>query len=206
MARIGRTMMITAAALLVASCGGLGGPRLRPLPATPTKPVAQQPLGPLSSDPAQTAAGQEAENAENKVADLEDDANKTTDDAATAAGLAGDTAQNSGNQVAALGTPPADADGGAKIGRADLLGGWKIASGGEQCQLFMNLTSWKGGYRASTRGCNSPALKNISAWDLNGKQVTLKDGNGAAIGSVFPTNSGRFSGQTAGGRQLAFFR
>lgn len=205
MAHIGRIMMLTAAALLVASCGGLGGSRLRPLPATPTQPVAQQPLGPLTTDPARTAAGDQVENTENKVADLEDDANKTTDDAATAAGLAAGTTQG-GNKVAALGTPPADADGGAKIGRADLLGGWKIASGGEQCQLFMNLTSWKGGYRASTRGCNSPALKNISAWDLNGKQVTLKDGNGAAIGSVFPTNSGRFSGQTAGGRQLAFFR
>jgi len=202
MTRTGTIITLTATALVLVGCNGLGGPRLRPLPATPTQPVAQQPLGPLSLEPGQTAGDltpeQRAANAENGVEQL-------NEDGTTADGLAGD-ANQSGNQVAALGTPPPNADSGAKIGRADLLGGWKIASGGEQCQLFMNLTSWKGGYRASTRGCNSPALKNISAWDLNGKQVTLKDGNGAAIGSVFPTNKSRFSGQTAGGRQLAFFR
>src|SRR5690349_9270266 len=41
------------------------------------------------------------------------------------------------------------------LGRTDLLGGWTIASSGDSCQLFMTLTSWTGGYRASTRGCSS---------------------------------------------------
>ena len=44
---------------------------------------------------------------------------------------------------------------GGGVGRTDLLGGWTITSGGDSCQLFMTLTSWTGGYRASTRGCNS---------------------------------------------------
>jgi len=200
MARIGRTIIITATALLLAACSGLSGPRIRSLPASPTQPVAQQPLGPMTLEPGQTSPGQIATN---QVDESGNPVEVEGDD--TAAGLAGDAADGT-STVAALGTPPPDADTTSTIGRADLLGGWKIASGGEECQLFMNLTSWKGGYRASTRGCNSPALKNISAWDLNGKQVTLKDGNGAAIGSVFPTSSGRFSGQTAGGGQLAFFR
>ncbi|MEM9224627.1 MAG: AprI/Inh family metalloprotease inhibitor, partial [Pseudomonadota bacterium] len=61
-----------------------------------------------------------------------------------------------------------------EVGRTDLLGGWALSSGGETCQLFMSLTTWTGGYRASTRGCNSPQLAGISSWDLAGKTVTLK--------------------------------
>jgi len=205
MPRIGRFSTL-AAALLLTACGGLTGPRIRSLPATPTQPVTQGTLGPMTlerSAPGQPAPGQ-LDASGQPVAGLENETVEPGVDGDTADGLAG-TAQG-GNRVAALGTPPADADTSAKLGRSDLLGGWKIASGADQCQLFMNLTSWKGGYRATTRGCTSPALQNISAWDLNGQQVTLKDANGAAIGSVFPTNTGRFSGQTAGGSQLAFFR
>ena len=70
------------------------------------------------------------------------------------------------------------------IGRTDLLGGWTIASSGDSCQLFMTLTSWTGGYRASTRGCASEQLKSISAWNLNGSQVVLAGQGGVAGGDA----------------------
>ena len=78
------------------------------------------------------------------------------------------------NPVAA----PADAK---EIGRTDLLGGWKLSSAGDNCMAFMTLTTWSGGYRANTRGCATPVLSGIAAWDLNGNQVILKDGSGSIV-------------------------
>ena len=95
----------------------------------------------------------------------------------------------------------------ASVGRTDLLGGWAISSGGETCQLFMSLTQWTGGYRASTRGCNSPTLAGISAWDLNNNTVTLKSGDGgstvATLAATGPTN---FNGATSDGAGITVSR
>lgn len=94
-----------------------------------------------------------------------------------------------------------------EIGRTDLLGGWALASGGQTCQLFMSLTTWTGGYRASTRGCSEPELAGISAWDLTGKTVTLKGGDGAVpVASLVATNSQTFNGATAQGAAITVSR
>lgn len=94
-----------------------------------------------------------------------------------------------------------------EVGRADLVGGWAVASGGETCQLFMSLTTWTGGYRASTRGCNSPQLAGISSWDLAGKTVTLKGGDGALpVASLVATNPQTFNGATAEGAAITVSR
>lgn len=94
-----------------------------------------------------------------------------------------------------------------EIGRTDLLGGWALSSGGETCQLFMSLTTWTGGYRASTRGCNGPQLASISAWDLTGKTVTLKGGEGAVtVASLVATNEQTFNGATADGAAITVSR
>ncbi|MEO1102169.1 MAG: AprI/Inh family metalloprotease inhibitor, partial [Pseudomonadota bacterium] len=94
-----------------------------------------------------------------------------------------------------------------EIGRTDLLGGWAISSGGETCQLFMSLTTWTGGYRASTRGCNGPQLSGISSWDLSGKTVTLKGGEGASpVASLVATNPQTFNGATADGAAITVSR
>src|SRR5690606_4479013 len=85
------------------------------------------------------------------------------------------------------------------LGRTDLLGGWTISSGGESCQLFMTLTSWTGGYRASTRGCSSEPLKSISAWNLNGSQVVLAGSGGAPVATLSAAGGSRFSGRTGQG-------
>ncbi len=103
-------------------------------------------------------------------------------------------------------TAPSGA-GSGQLGRTDLLGGWTIASSGDSCQLFMTLTSWTGGYRASTRGCSSDLLKSISAWNLQGKQVVLAGQGGTPLARLSSSGSNRFDGQTDGqGTAVTFYR
>jgi hypothetical protein len=92
------------------------------------------------------------------------------------------------------------------VSRTDLLGGWTISSGGDSCQLFMTLTSWTGGYRASTRGCSNDALKSISAWNLDGRNVVLAGTGGAPVARLSATGNGRFNGTTGGGAAVSFYR
>ncbi len=81
-----------------------------------------------------------------------------------------------GSDSASLDAPGAGA---GTISRTDLLGGWTITTQGDSCQLFMTLTSWTGGYRASTRGCNGNLLKSISAWNLQGERSRPRRGRAA---------------------------
>ena len=92
------------------------------------------------------------------------------------------------------------------LGRTDLLGGWTIVSSGDSCQLFMTLTSWTGGYRASTRGCSSDVLKSISAWNLNGTQVVLAGTGGSPVATLVSSGGSRFDGQTGQGAAVSFYR
>ncbi|WP_420391462.1 AprI/Inh family metalloprotease inhibitor [Acuticoccus sp.] len=94
-----------------------------------------------------------------------------------------------------------------QVARTDLLGGWTVASGGDSCQLFMSLTTWTGGYRASTRGCSSDELAGISAWDLSGATVTLKGGDGGApVATLAATSPQQFAGSTASGAGITVSR
>ncbi|WP_298818800.1 protease inhibitor Inh/omp19 family protein [uncultured Roseibium sp.] len=106
-----------------------------------------------------------------------------------------------------LASNPVAAPSGAKeVGRTDLLGGWKLSSSGDSCMAFMTLTTWSGGYRANTRGCATPALSGISAWDLNGNQVVLKDGSGVIVAQLYSSSPGQFNGQTSSGSPISLFR
>jgi hypothetical protein len=100
--------------------------------------------------------------------------------------------------------PAADAQ--LPIQRNELVGGWVIESGGERCQLFINLTGWTGGYRASTRGCTSEELKGVSAWDLAGKEITLKDSATAPIATLVSVETGRFTGRLKTGAGVTVYR
>lgn len=86
------------------------------------------------------------------------------------------------------------------VGRTELLGGWRLASGSDNCQLFMNLTSWAGGYRAISKGCSTPELQKISAWDLQGKTVTLKGSDGSTVATLVGAGGERFNGTTSASR------
>jgi hypothetical protein len=96
---------------------------------------------------------------------------------------------------------------GTTLGRSELLGGWTVSSGTETCQLFMTLTSWTGGYRATTLGCKSTELKQISAWNLEGTQIVLAGGTGSPIARLSSTGGNRFDGQTlTEGTPISFYR
>ncbi len=101
-------------------------------------------------------------------------------------------------------TAPAGA--GAVIGRTDLLGGWTVASATDTCQLFMSLTAWSGGYRATTRGCKSESLQGISAWNLQGQQVSLLNDSGSTVAHLTAASKTQFDGQTTGGEAISVSR
>jgi hypothetical protein len=101
--------------------------------------------------------------------------------------------------------PPAAASG-VELTRPDLLGSWTIAAAGDSCQLSMALTTWTGGYRASTRGCSNEALKGISAWTLEGNQVQLFNDAGATVVRLYPASKTQFNGQTEGGGPVTVSR
>jgi hypothetical protein len=106
-------------------------------------------------------------------------------------------------EVAAL----PDAASAGEVRKADLVGGWTLASAGESCQLSLNLTTWTGGYKASTRGCVSDELKAVTAWDIADKSVLLKDASGSVVARLYSTAPARYSGQTdVTKRGVQFFR
>lgn len=102
--------------------------------------------------------------------------------------------------------PPPAAMASGEIGRTDLLGGWTISAAGESCQLFMTLTTWAGGYRASTRGCTSAGLQTVSAWNMDGSQVQLLNDAGTTLARLYPSSKTQFTGQTAGGGPVTVSR
>jgi Protease inhibitor Inh len=96
---------------------------------------------------------------------------------------------------------------GGQLSRTDLLGGWNITALQDTCKLFMTLTSWTGGYRASTRGCTSDLLKSISAWNLEGSQVVLSGQSGTEVARLNSAGTGRFDGQVVSdGAPVTFYR
>jgi hypothetical protein len=97
--------------------------------------------------------------------------------------------------------------GAAALGKSQLLGGWTVTSGQETCQLFITLTSWTGGFRATTLGCNTNELKQISAWNLEGSAVVLAGISGSPIAKLSASGANRFDGQTlAAGTPISFYR
>lgn len=99
------------------------------------------------------------------------------------------------------------ANGNVAVSATDLLGGWTVTAGSDTCQLFMTLTAWTGGYRASTRDCSSTVLQSISAWSVDGSTVTLASADGTAIATLGAVAATRFEGQViTGGLPIVFFR
>ena len=75
--------------------------------------------------------------------------------------------QENNNQVASL-QPPANAQ---PVTRQAMVGAWTVSTAGSNCQIFLALTKWSGGYRAASRGCSAPAISDVQAWDVKDKQV-----------------------------------
>jgi len=186
MRRITRITIGLCFLVALAGCQRLGIDRPAALPAAPTEPVDSEPLKPLDLTP-DTA---NTENPEDPNADGTDE----NDEVKTADPFSPDDVKEP-RQSAKL-----------DIGRTDLLGGWKVTSDEDTCQLFMTLTTWSGGYRATTKGCGSAVLTGISAWDLNGKQVLLKDASGGTMAVLYPTGAEKFNGRTNAKTSISIYR
>ena len=176
--RFGTPLMLLATGVLLAGCFS-SKPTVVALPPAPTAPVRTASLPP----PVQTAPPVETPAPVSPEA-LPDPA------------LAGAPPATTPPQAEAL-----------EISRADLSGAWRLAAGGQSCMINFSLTSWTGGNRASTRGCNSPQFANISAWELNGKTVTLKSGSDALpVASLVATQPQTFNGSTTDGAAITVSR
>jgi hypothetical protein len=70
----------------------------------------------------------------------------------------------------------------------------------------MTLTTWAGGYRASTRGCTNAAFQGISAWNIEGGQVQLLNDAGTTVARLYPASKSQLNGQTSGGGPVTVTR
>ena len=65
-----------------------------------------------------------------------------------------------------------------------MVGAWTVSTGGSNCQIFLALTKWSGGYRAASRGCSAAAISDVQAWDGKNNQVVLVNSAGSQAAAV----------------------
>lgn len=201
MTRMMKTGVALAALLVAAGCtrsmpsfGGDSGPA--PLMAAPTPQVSANRLPPPPPPPPPPPAPEET-----MATAGTDDAEAGTDAAAgadtdSANGSSGTGTDGASTQVAAASAP---------VSREGLVGAWKVSSGGGNCQIFMALTKWTGGYRAASRGCPGQ-VADVQAWDVSGSQVVLKDSGGSTVASLSSSGGSRYEGTTTGGQPISLYR
>lgn len=184
-----RTGAVLVTLLLAAGCSrsmptfGSSGPA--PLTPAPRQQVAARQLPPPPPPPAPSEQGTD-------LAAL-DGASSDGFDENGAGGSSGDA----GTQVASVGSEP--------ISRNSVLGAYKVTTTGGNCQIILSLTKWTGGYRAASRGCPG-AVADVSAWDVSGNQVVLKDSGGSNVASLNSSGGSRFEGRTKSGQQISLYR
>jgi protease inhibitor Inh len=89
--------------------------------------------------------------------------------------------------------------------KESLIGRWSVSSGGSNCDVFLALTKWTGGYRAASRGC-AGAAADVSAWDVQGKQVILSDNSGNQVARLYQSGNERYDGSTTSGQSISLSR
>ena len=189
-------MLVGITAVLVSGCSSIMPfGRDEPVARAPT-PLAAAPTGSVTGATLPPPAGMQPAGPASGLAALD----PSMQGATGTLPAAGSAPAAGGTQVAGVAAP------GVSVGRTDLLGGWKISSAGDSCQLFMTLTTWAGGYRASTRGCATPPLQTISAWNMEGPQVQLLNDSGATVARLYPSSRTEFSGQSEGGGPVTVTR
>lgn len=85
-----------------------------------------------------------------------------------------------------------------------LLGGWTILVGAEQCRLNLTYTAKgaTGRYRASTPGCAEPTLAAVTSWLLLGNQIQLYNESDELVGTLLRSGN-RFVGTLSGGQAIS---
>lgn len=85
-----------------------------------------------------------------------------------------------------------------------LLGGWTVMAGAQQCRLNLTYTAKgsTGRYRASTPACNEPTLALVTSWQLLGNQIQLYNEADTLVGTLLRSGN-RFVGTLAGGQAIS---
>ncbi len=99
--------------------------------------------------------------------------------------------------------PPKDSK---PLTKEALVGAWTVSTGGSNCQIFLALTKWSGGFRAASRGCSAQAISDVQAWDVKGSQVVLVNSAGSNAATLFKSNDSRYDGSTTSGGAISFSR
>lgn len=172
-----RKFAVLVAIGLVVTAAGCQRTSYRPLPKP--EPLSPAPVGTVQSGQLSTPG------------------NATTGDNGFPDAPADGQAQQQQFETAAAGAPA--------VTREALVGRWTISSGGSNCDLFLALTKWTGGYRAATRGCNNEAAL-ISAWDVQGNQVMLSDNSGNSYARLIKSGEENYNGTTATGQSVSLSR
>lgn len=92
-----------------------------------------------------------------------------------------------------------------EITKNTVVGSWKTASSGVNCQMFLTLTKYGDNSRGGTRGCTGE-LQGMRGWNVAGKQLVLFDESGSKIATLYSTGNERFDGQTSGGQAVSLSR
>ena len=188
--KISVSIWVLLAALAVAGCSrsssalDLNRTPPQPLPSVPTGNVATTQLEPVNPDT------QSTENPTPEAAQPE---------APTIAGA------DASVETAALTNEEASASS-EPLKHEPLTGAWNVSSDSSQCRAILSFTQWSGGYRATTLRCNSPELSAVTAWDVSGPQVVLKDAEGNQVASLRAAGTERYAGRTANGTPVSFSR
>lgn len=98
--------------------------------------------------------------------------------------------------------PPANS---LDVTKDQMVGGWKVTTGGSTCNMFLTLTKFGNASRGGTSRCVGP-LTAMRAWNVSGKQVVLMDATGNTIGRLYKTADNQFDGSVNGGGALTMTR
>lgn len=160
-----------------------------PLPSTPVQPVQTHVLPPLSGGTVQSdgTIAQDGSTPSGTGSDI-----APVLQAQSTVQTSPDVNKTTGN------TSPA---GSLEVTRTDLLGRWTMTFGTSRCNLFLNLTSWAGGYRAFTQNCFAPELQTIAAWNLVDRELQLISGQGVVIARLYSPSRKHFEGKSTAGNQ-----
>ena len=92
------------------------------------------------------------------------------------------------------------------VTRQAMVGAWTVSTPTANCQIFLALTKWAGGYRAASRGCIEPVMADVQAWNVQNDIVILVGSSGTQSANLYRTGPQRFDGTTLNGTTVTFSR
>ena len=164
-----------------------------PLRPAPIAPVASSTLSPVGAAPASGATALNASQSGVPVGGQSQDLQAIPTLPKSSAGV---------TRVQTVSVSPT-----INFGRNAVLGAWNVSTNADSCALNLSLTTWTGGFRASTRKCSTDQLIGIGAWNVAGKQLSLFNKTGGLIARLVASGDNRFDGTTeADGASISVFR